>query len=54
MAKNRLVKWKKTIPSNRKDWSLPLNDTVWAYGASFKTLLGIFSYLLVYMENIVS
>ena len=38
----------KVVNSNRKDWSLKLVDSLWAYRTTYKTILGMSSHRLVY------
>jgi len=41
----------KTVASTRKDWSIKLDDALWAYIITFKTPIGLSPFQMVYGKS---
>jgi len=41
----------KTVAFTRKDWSIKLDDALWAHRTTFKTLIGLSPFQMVYGKS---
>ena len=53
---NREIKniLEKTVSTSRKDWSVKLDDALWAYRTAYKTPIGMSPYMIVFRKPCVS